>query len=38
MKELDPKDRIDEIAKMIGGDKPTEIAIQNAKEMLAGVK
>jgi DNA repair protein RecN (Recombination protein N) len=38
MKELDSKDRIDEIAKMIGGDKPTEIAIQNAKEMLAGVK
>jgi DNA repair protein RecN (Recombination protein N) len=38
MKELNPKDRIDEIAKMIGGDKPTEIAIQNAKEMLAGVK
>jgi DNA repair protein RecN (Recombination protein N) len=38
MKELNAKERIDEIAKMIGGDKPTEIAIQNAKEMLAGVK
>ena len=38
MKELNTKERIEEVAKMIGGDKPTEIAIQNAKEMLAGVK
>ena len=34
MKELEAAERITEIAKMIGGEKPTQTALQNAKEML----
>jgi DNA repair protein RecN (Recombination protein N) len=32
---LDNKDRIQEIAKMIGGANPTPVALKNAKELLA---
>jgi DNA repair protein RecN (Recombination protein N) len=35
IKELDPKQRVSEIAKMLGGDPPGENAIKNAKELLA---
>lgn len=31
---LTPEERISEIAKMLSADKPTEIALQNAKELL----
>ncbi len=34
MKELLAKERVTEIAKMIGGEKPTETALKNAMEML----
>lgn len=34
MKELKEAERINEIAKMIGGEKPTATALKNAKEML----
>jgi DNA repair protein RecN (Recombination protein N) len=33
---LNEPERIDEIAKMIGGDKPTPVAVENAKELLVG--
>ncbi|HSZ25130.1 MAG TPA: hypothetical protein VK766_05405, partial [Cytophagaceae bacterium] len=35
MKLLTEEERIKEIAQMIGGSKPSETAIQNAKEMLS---
>ena len=34
LKKLNQKERITEIAKMIGGDRPTAIAVENAKELL----
>jgi DNA repair protein RecN (Recombination protein N) len=34
IKLLADKDRIEEIAKMIGGDKPSRIALENAQELL----
>jgi DNA repair protein RecN (Recombination protein N) len=34
VKELSQEDRITEIAKMIGGDHPSEAAFENAKELL----
>lgn len=37
MKELSNAERIDEIAKMIGGENPSQTAIKNAKEMLVKV-
>jgi len=37
MKELKEGERISEIAKMIGGENPTQIALKNAKEMLTNV-
>ena len=37
MKEIVAAERIDEIAKMIGGDSPSKTALQTAKEMLATV-
>jgi DNA repair protein RecN (Recombination protein N) len=37
MKEIFAGERIDEIAKMIGGDSPSKTALQAAKEMLATV-
>ena len=36
VKELSTEDRIEEIAKMIGGAKPSNLARENAKELLAG--
>ncbi|MCU0430836.1 MAG: DNA repair protein RecN [Cytophagaceae bacterium] len=35
MKKLSEKERVEEIAKMIGGEKPSATAIQNAKELLS---
>jgi DNA repair ATPase RecN len=29
-------ERIEEIAKMIGGDRPSKVAVENAKELLVG--
>jgi DNA repair protein RecN (Recombination protein N) len=34
IKLLSDKDRIEEIAKMIGGDKPSRVALENAQELL----
>jgi DNA repair protein RecN (Recombination protein N) len=34
IRELKEKDRVEEIAKMIGGDKPSKVAIENAKELI----
>ena len=34
IKKLDEKERIIEIAKMLGGNNPTEIAIANARELM----
>ena len=31
---LSPEERVEEIAKMIGGDKPSEIAFENARELI----
>jgi DNA repair protein RecN (Recombination protein N) len=33
---LNKSERVEEIAKMIGGDKPTPVAVENAKELLVG--
>jgi DNA repair protein RecN (Recombination protein N) len=35
IKLLDDNDRVQEIAKMIGGDKPSRVALENAQELLA---
>jgi len=35
IKQLDEKERVLEIAKMLSGDKPGESALQNARELLA---
>lgn len=35
MKQLGKKERVEEIAKMIGGANPSKIALQNAEELLA---
>ena len=37
MKELKETERISEIAKMIGGENPTQTALKNAKEMLTSI-
>lgn len=34
IKELDKQERVEEIAKMIGGDKPSKAALENAKELI----
>jgi len=34
LKKLNQKERITEIAKMLGGEKPTAVAVENAKELL----
>jgi len=34
MKKLDGDDRIIEIAKMLSGEKPSSVAVENAKELL----
>lgn len=34
IRELKGKDRVEEIAKMIGGDKPSKAALQNAEELI----
>jgi DNA repair protein RecN (Recombination protein N) len=36
IKQLSETERIEEIAKMIGGDKPSKVAVENAKELLVG--
>lgn len=38
MKQLDARERILEIAKMLSGDKPGESALQNARELLDSIK
>ena len=35
IKHLSDQERIEEIAKMIGGDKPSRVALENAQELLA---
>ena len=35
IKRLDEDERIEEIAKMIGGAKPSKIALENAQELLS---
>ncbi len=35
IKRLDEKERVEEIAKMIGGDQPSRVALQNARELLS---
>lgn len=37
MKELKEAERVSEIAKMIGGENPTQTALKNAKEMLTSI-
>jgi len=34
IKKLEPEERVEEIAKMIGGAKPTAIALENARELI----
>ena len=34
IKALNERERIEEIAKMIGGDKPSKVAFENAKELI----
>lgn len=34
LRKLSPKERVEEIAKMIGGDEPSEVAFENARELL----
>ncbi|HEY3429216.1 MAG TPA: DNA repair protein RecN [Cyclobacteriaceae bacterium] len=34
IKALNEQERVEEIAKMIGGDKPSKVAVENAKELL----
>ena len=34
IRKLEPKERIVEIARMIAGDNPSEVALQHAKELL----
>jgi DNA repair protein RecN (Recombination protein N) len=34
IKSLNEKERVEEIAKMIGGDKPSKVAFENAKELI----
>lgn len=36
IKELSEAERVEEIAKMIGGDKPSKTALENAKELIGG--
>jgi DNA repair protein RecN (Recombination protein N) len=36
VKLLSEAERVDEIAKMIGGDKPSKVAVENARELLVG--
>ncbi|HEX8041241.1 MAG TPA: DNA repair protein RecN, partial [Chryseosolibacter sp.] len=36
VKRLSQPERVEEIAKMIGGDKPSKVALENAQELLAG--
>jgi DNA repair protein RecN (Recombination protein N) len=36
IRKLDEKDRVAEVAKMIGGAKPTAIALENARELIKG--
>jgi len=36
IKELSEAERVEEIAKMIGGDTPSKVAFENAKELLVG--
>jgi DNA repair protein RecN (Recombination protein N) len=36
IKLLDEKERVEEIAKMIGGNKPSRVALENAQELLSG--
>jgi DNA repair protein RecN (Recombination protein N) len=36
IKRLDERERVEEIAKMIGGDRPSKVALENAQELLAG--
>jgi DNA repair protein RecN (Recombination protein N) len=36
IKALSDNERVEEIAKMIGGDKPSKVAFENAKELLVG--
>jgi DNA repair protein RecN (Recombination protein N) len=36
IKRLADQERVEEIAKMIGGDRPSKVALENAQELLAG--
>jgi DNA repair protein RecN (Recombination protein N) len=36
IKQLSEAERVEEIAKMIGGDKPSKVAVENARELLVG--
>lgn len=36
IKRLNETERVEEIAKMIGGNKPSKVALENAQELLAG--
>lgn len=36
IRQLTEPERVEEIAKMIGGEKPSKIAVENAKELLVG--
>ena len=38
IKRLGEQERVEEIAKMIGGDKPSRVALENAQELLSGVR
>jgi len=35
IRKLEAKDRVTEIAKMIGGERPTAVNLENAKELMA---
>ncbi|MEX2232670.1 MAG: DNA repair protein RecN [Cyclobacteriaceae bacterium] len=38
IKLLSEQERVEEIAKMIGGDKPSKVALENAQELLLGTR
>jgi DNA repair protein RecN (Recombination protein N) len=38
VKLLNDQERVEEIAKMIGGNKPSRVALENAQELLLGTR
>jgi DNA repair protein RecN (Recombination protein N) len=36
IRQLTDEERVEEIAKMIGGDSPSKVTVENARELLVG--